>query len=106
MCIAEVATARGAAAALSAFSSLGEGSVLPCVGVPKTRDPKGFSKALANALHMTHGVVSYYRNAALFLKSRLHSNYHSISPTSQMSYLTAQPSIRFSSDLNLYLKKQ
>lgn len=114
MCIAEVATARGVAAALWACSSLGEASLLPCVGVPKTRDPKDFSKASANALHTTHGVgdfrtsisLSYYRNAALFLKSRLHSNHHSPSPTSQMSHLTAEPSIRFSFNLNLHLKKQ
>ena len=56
MCIAEVATARGVAAALWAYSSPGESSLLPCVGVPKTRDAKDFSKASANALHTTHGV--------------------------------------------------
>lgn len=89
MYIAEVATAHGVAAALWACSSLGEASLLHCVGVPKTRDPKGCSKAFGQCpAHDTWGdfrtsvSLSYYRNAALFLKSHSHSNYHSTSPTS------------------------
>lgn len=113
MYIAEVATAHGETAALWACSSLGEASLPHCVGVPKTRDPKGCSEALDEcsahdtwADFRTNISLSYYRNAVLFLKSRLHSSYHSTSHTSQISYLTAQPSVRFLSNLNLYQKKQ